>query len=210
VSRLGSLPPRPAGRRLAVLLLAVLAVCGAAGCGIPPDKGATLAQPRDVPFDLLDASSSTGTTAIPAPSTPTTRATLFFVQGERLAAASRDLPSPLSAQSVLESLVNGPTDSEIALGLRTALLADDLIRSVGVAGGIATVDLGPAFAEIGGRDQILALAQIVSTLTSLPGVGRVTFTLEGNAVGVPRGDGAITTGSVSRDDYALLAPVPGG
>ena len=99
---------------------------------------------------------------------------------------------------------------EIAVGLRTALLADDLIRSARVAGGIATVDLGPAFTEIGGRDQIVALAQIVSTLTGLPGVGRVSFTLEGSPVGVPRGDGAITTESVSRDDYALLAPVPVG
>jgi hypothetical protein len=195
----------------AVVILAVLGGLALAGCGIPPDPGATLARPGDVPFDLLDASpSSTGTTGPTGPSTPSARATIFLVQGERLAAASRDLPAPLSAQSVLESLANGPTDSEIALGLRTALLADDLIRSVGVAGGIATVDLGPAFAEIGGRDQILALAQIVSTLTGLPGVGRVTFTLGGTQVGVPRGDGAITTGSVSRDDYGLLAPVPVG
>ena len=196
--------------RLTVALLAVLVSLGVSACGIPSDKGVTLAQPGDVPFDLLDASSSTGTTGTTAPQTPTARATIFLVQGDRLAAASRDLPAPVSAQSVLENLVNGPSDSEIALGLRTALLADDLIRSVGVAGGIATVDLGPAFAEIGGRDQILALAQIVSTLTGLPGVGRVSFTLEGNSVGVPRGDGAITTGSVSRDDYALLAPAPVG
>jgi hypothetical protein len=198
-------------RRLAPLLVAVLALLGPAACGIPPDKGATLAQPGDVPFDLLDASApSTSTAVTTGPSTPTVRATIFLVQGDRLAAAGRELPAPVSAQSVLESLVSGPTDSEVALGLRTALLADDLIRSVGVVGGIATVDLGPAFAEIGGRDQILALAQIVSTLTGLPGVGRVTFTLGGSQVGVPRGDGAITTGSVSRDDYAPLAPVPVG
>jgi hypothetical protein len=203
---------RDGGRTvLHLAVLAALALAGLAGCGIPPDKGVTLAQPGDVPFDLLDASSSsTGTTGTTGPSTPTARATVFLVQGERLAAASRELPAPVSAQSVLESLANGPTDSEIALGLRTALLADDLIRSVGVAGGIATVDLGPAFAEIGGRDQILALAQIVSTLTGLPGVGRVSFTLEASPVGVPRGDGAITTGSVSRDDYTLLSPVPVG
>ncbi len=197
--------------RLGALLLVALALLGPAGCGIPPDEGAILAEPGDVPFDLLDPSSgATSTIGTTAPSTPLARATIFLVQGDRLAAAGRELPVPLSAQSVAESLVSGPTDSEVALGLRTALLADDLIRSVGVTGGIATVDLGPAFAEIGGRDQILALAQIVSTLTGLPGVGRVTFTLEGNQVGVPRGDGALTTGSVSRDDYAPLAPVPLG
>jgi Sporulation and spore germination len=199
---------RPAA---AVVSLGLVAALATAGCGIRPDHGAVLAQPADVPFDLLDPSPPvTVTTAGSVSSTPTAKATIFLVQGERLAAATRDLPAPVSAPSILEALTAGPTDSEIALGLRTALLADNLIHSVNVAGGIATVDLGPAFTEIGGRDQIVALAQIVSTLTGLPGVGRVSFTLGGSPVGVPRGDGAITTESVSRDDYALLAPVPVG
>jgi hypothetical protein len=206
-------PPRRPGRQgargAALAVLALLAL--AAGCGIRPDHGAVLAQPADVPFDLLDPSPPvTATTISSGPTAPTARATIFLVQGERLAGATRDLPAPVSPSSILEALTAGPSDSEIALGLRTALLADNLIRSASVTGGVAAVDLGPAFTEIGGRDQIVALAQIVSTLTGLPGVGRVSFTLQGSPVGVPRGDGAITTDSVSRDDYATLAPVPVG
>lgn len=201
---------RRIGRALGPLgVLLVLAV-PLAGCGIPPDDGATLAQPEDVPFDLLLPAPSTTPPPVTGPATATDQATVFLVQGERLAPVDRQLPAPVSPESVLEALATGPTDTEVALGLRTALLAPGLIRSVGIVGGIATVDLGLAFTEIGGRDQILALAQIVSTLTGLPGVGRVSFTLEGNPVGVPRGDGAITTDSVSRDDYAPLAPVPLG
>jgi len=196
-------------RRLAALVAVVVAAgLGLAGCGIPPDDHATLAAPGSVPFDLLgQAPSATATTLSIA---PTERATIFLVQGERLAPVQRELPAPVSVELVLEALAAGPTATEVQLGLRTALLTPGLMKSGGVSGGIAVIDLGQPFTEISGRDQIVALAQIVSTVTGLPGMGRVKFTLEGNPVGVLRGDGAVTTDSVSRDDYATLAPVPIG
>jgi hypothetical protein len=187
-----------------MLLLATVV----AGCGIPPDDHATLAQPGSVPYDLLG--DGPPATAIPQVSTLTEKATIFLVQGERLAPVQRELPAPVSVDSVLEALAAGPTTTEVQLGLRTALLTSDLMRSGGVTGGIATVDLGQPFTEITGRDQIVALAQIVSTVTGLPGVGRVRFTFDGQPVGILRGDGAVTTETVSRDDYATLAPVPLG
>jgi len=188
---------------------AAVALAVTAACGIPPDDHATLAAPNSVPFDLLGQAPSATTTSLPI--APTEKSTIFLVQGERLAPVSRELPAPVSVQSVLEALAAGPTATEVQLGLRTALLSPGLIlQSGGVSGGIATVDLGQPFTEIAGRDQIVALAQIVSTVTGLPGVGRVKFTLEGQPVGILRGDGAVTTDSVSRDDYATLAPVPIG
>jgi len=193
---------------MATLALAATALAGAAGCGIPPDDHATLAAPSSVPFDLLGQAPPPAATPLPA--SPTEKATLFLVQGERLAPVQRELPAPVSVESVLEALAAGPTATEAELGLRTALLAPGLMRSGGVSGGIATIDLGQPFTEIAGRDQIVALAQIVSTVTGLPGVGRASFTLEGNPVGILRGDGAVTAESVSRDDYATLAPVPLG
>ena len=195
---------------LAGLVLAAV-VAGAAGCGIPTEEDATLARAEDVPFDLLAEIPETTTSTINAPSGASlTRATIFLVQGERLAPVDRDIAAPPSGEGVIEALERGPTRSEAALGLRSALVGADVMRSIGVSGGIASVDLGTGFTDIVGRDQIMALAQIVSTVTGLPGVGRVAFTLEGVPVGVPRGDGAVTTESVSRDDYALLAPVPLG
>jgi hypothetical protein len=200
-----------ARRRLLVAGLVVAALAGA-GCGIPTEDRATLARPADVPFDLLaevpETTSSTATSS--SGSSVTTKATIFLVQGERLAPVERDVPSPPTGEGVLEALERGPSRSEAALGLRSALVGRDVMRSIGISGGIASVDLGPDFTDIVGRDQIMALAQIVSTVTGLAGVGRVSFTLEGVPVGVPRADGAVTTESVSRDDYALLAPVPLG
>jgi hypothetical protein len=62
-----------------MLLLATVV----AGCGIPPDDHATLAQPGSVPYDLLG--DGPPATAIPQVSTLTEKATIFLVQGERLA-----------------------------------------------------------------------------------------------------------------------------
>jgi len=199
--------PRP--RRPAVLVLVAVAAVMLAACGVPPDDRATLAAPASVPFDLLGQAPSVTATTLPFAQTE--KATLFLVQGERLAAVQRELPAPVSVESVLEALAAGPTATEVQLGLRTALLTTPgLVNSGGVSGGIATIDLGQPFSEIAGRDQIVALAQIVSTVTGLPGVGRVRFTLDGSPVGILRGDGAVTTETVSRDDYATLAPVPLG
>lgn len=201
-----------APRELVAALALAAAVAGAAaGCGIPAEKGATLARAEDVPFDLLAEIPETTSSTVGSPTgASTTTATIFLVQGERLAPVERNVPAPPSGEGVIEALERGPTRSEAALGLRSALVGRDVMRSIGVSGGIASVDLGTGFTEIVGRDQIMALAQIVSTVTGLPGVGRVAFTLAGVPVGVPRGDGAVTTESVSRDDYALLAPVPLG
>jgi len=195
-------------RAAAAVAVGLAAVVGGVGCGIPPDKEATLAAPESVPFDLLGQAPSVTATTLPFAQTE--KATLFLVQGERLAPVQRELPAPVSVDTILEALAAGPTTTEIQLGLRTALLASGLMKSGGVSGGIATIDLGQPFTEIAGRDQIVALAQIVSTVTGLPGVGRVRFTLDGQPVGILRGDGAVTTDTVSRDDYATLAPVPLG
>ncbi len=207
----------PAGSRTPRLVFAALAlavaVAGGAvsGCGIPAEDDATLARAEDVPFDLLAEIPETTSSTVASPAgSSTTKATIFLVQGERLAPVERDVPAPPTGEGVVEALERGPTRSEAALGLRSALVGNDVMRSIGISGGIASVDLGTGFTDIVGRDQIMALAQIVSTVTGLPGVGRVAFTLEGVPVGVPRGDGAVTTESVSRDDYALLAPVPLG
>lgn len=77
-------------------------------------------------------------------------------------------------------------------------------RAAALAGGIARVDLRLDISSLGGDDQLLAVAQIVCTLTGRPGVGQVSFTLEGTHVDVPRGDGSLVADPLSRDDYSSL------
>lgn len=190
-------------RRAAVVVVALLT----AACGIPAEEEATLAQPEDVPFDLLGpVPEATTSSTVSAERRDTIQ--IFLAQGERLVAVPRRVPEAAGPELILQTLVEGPTEAEVGRGISSAILGDDVIfvRSVGVTGGIATVDLGPTFNDV--PNKILALGQIVFTLTGLPGIGRVSFTRNGAPTAVPRSNGEVTTDSVSRDDYSLVAPAP--
>jgi spore germination protein GerM len=79
-----------------------------------------------------------------------------------------------------------------------------VVSDVSLEAGVATVDLRPTISALGSDEQLLAVAQVVCTLTGRPGVGPVAFTLDGSPVDIPRGDGSLTNEPVSRDDYAEL------
>ncbi len=176
-------------------------------CGIPTEvRPRTLAE-EAVPFGLLDPTSTTTTSAVPAVAAVPTE--IFLVREERLARAPRRVPAPISLDGLLAALLDGPTSEEAAAGLRTALAPDTGIRSASTAAGIASIDLSESFAEVEGTEHILALAQLVFTATALPGVGAVDFKLAGSPVEVPTGDGTLTYGPLRRADFAALAPAAG-
>lgn len=192
--------------RAAVLAVVTALAVALAACGVPAEDSATLAQPGDVPFDLLGPPAETTSSTSPAERTDVVD--VYLAQNERLAAVKRKVPFPAVPESILEVLVDGPTEVEVARGYSTALFGEDVIfvRSVGVSGGVATIDLGPSFNDV--TNKILALGQIVFTLTGLPGIGLVRFTRDQAPTAVPRSNGEVTTDSVSKDDYSLVAPLP--
>jgi spore germination protein GerM len=53
---------------------------------------------------------------------------------------------------------------------------------------------------------MIALAEIVFTATGRPGVGQVSFSLDGRPVEVPRADGSLTSEPLARTDFRELAP----
>lgn len=131
---------------------------------------------------------------------------VYLLQGGHLVPVVRSVDSPLSLQKVLHALVEGPTDSEATSGLQSAINIQAKLTSTGVAGGVATIDLGGAFGQIGGREQILAVAQVVFTVTNLASVTGVVFTEASQPVDAPAGDGTLTSGPLVRQDFATLAP----
>ena len=158
---------------------------------------------NDAPFGLL-AETTTTVTAPPGPAPRTIQ--VCFVRGTMVTPVTRQVAAP-SLQPAVDALVGGPTADEQATGLRTALLAEDAVRGASLTAGVARVDLTPGFAAGGTQDAILALAQLVCTLTAQPGVGQVAFALEGQPVDVPLADGSLATRPVTRDDYAaVIAP----
>jgi spore germination protein GerM len=185
------------------MALFVLVVVGAAGCGVPANESAKKVEPKDVPFELLDESNG----AAAAAEEGEENVVLYFVRDGRLVRATRRLPISPTPGRVLATLREGPTSAEVSGGVGSALPARNAVRSVSLAGGTATVDFARRFTTLSSSDQLLALAQIVYTLTARPGIGQVRFTLQGETTDVPRANGSLTSARVSRDDYAPLAPL---
>lgn len=191
--------------RLPAVALAVVAAVVAVGCGVPAEEDARRTSRDQVPGELLRPSTT-------APSTTTTVAspfdvTLFFVDGDgRLVEIERSLEGSPSLDELVALLVEEPVGPGGTGPLRTALAdgAEPLVRSVSLDRGVAIVDLSDAFRALPPGDQILGVAQIVYTVTGRSGVGRASFTLDGQPVDVPIGDGSLTGEPVARDDYAGL------
>jgi hypothetical protein len=206
--------------------VAVLGVAGVVAtvtwaCGVSPeDTPRTVGEDR-IPFGLSETSTSTTTTTSTVPlTTPTTSpvttvpvatARIYLVRDGRLVAVDRPTPIDAGLSEVIGELQEVPTREERQDRLRTALPASAVtVLGISNRGGTATVDLSPGFQQLlpSPTEQQLAAAQLVMTLTDRgPGIGRVRFTVDGNAVSVPRGDGSApqqADQSVSRDDYLSL------
>ncbi len=207
-------------------MLAAAITALTAGCGI--GGGSNLQQIRSEDLAGLDqtttsTTTTTTTTATTLPidtaagtttiaSTTSTVATeqieLYYVAGSVLEYVTQDAFRGITPFGVLRALESGPPPPAVAVGLTSALPAG-VTRGVIESGtGVATVDLvGDIFENIeGGDEQRRAIAQIVLTLTRRPGIGQVSFTLDGEDLPVPkRGNVLSEPGEpVARQDYESL------
>ena len=170
-----------------------------AACGVPADPGPRSIPAEEVPFGLL----GTTTTATTRPA-PTARAAVFLVEGDRLTPVRRQVPAPATPAAVLAAVAAGPTPQEANAGLRTALVTEATLAQL--TAGTATVRLDRDFVAADLREQVLALAQLVYTVTELPGVGGVQFTLDGRPAEIPTAAGPLKTGAAGRADFAAVGP----
>ncbi|MGY1634636.1 GerMN domain-containing protein [Geodermatophilus sp. SYSU D01186] len=184
-------PPLDAALRAVVLLVAALLLVG---CGVR-------AETRPEPVTTPAAPSSNGDNGPPGAGP---RLTVFFVRGADLAPVERRTRATTTA-AALDQLVEGPTRAEVRAGLRTALPPEVVGVDEVLSDGLTTVSVTRGFTGITGGNQLLAVAQIVWTLTALPTVTTVRFVVEGTPVEVPT-DGGLTDRPVGRDDYRSVAP----
>lgn len=193
-----------------VLLFIVLS-----SCAVPSSGSYQKVASADIPFGL-DAPQTTlppTTTTISDPMSSDTLPVavsepvdLFYISNSKIIKVQRNVASPANPSQALSSLVEGPSTSPEFVGLRTAL-PPTFAASVDVIRGVARVDATRAFLNsLSGLDQKLAIAQIVLTLTSRPGVGQVLFSVDGKLISVPRGRGdSVASGiAVTFDDYSSL------
>ncbi len=185
-------------RRIVPALAALLVVAGLAGCGIQPESSPTAI---DRPFQP-----TTSPTSAPNPA-GTIRETLYLVRDGMLVAVTRHVSRPPTVESLLAELYGAPSDTERESGLTSALLGTNPVAAVHQIGTQVVIELAAPVAGSPRTDDQLAFGQIVCTLTSLPDVNTVMFTHNQQPIGVPRGDGSVSTVALTSADYTtMMAP----
>jgi hypothetical protein len=185
----------PRVRRVIAGGLALLAL---SGCGVSAEGSArTIQTPRGAHPGVNSAASG-------GPDAGTVVEKLFLIKGDTLVAVERRVRAEPSVDKLMRDLLAGPTGAEQESSLTSALLGTDVMTSVHVAHTTATVELAAAPAETGRTDEVLALAQIVCTLTARPEISGVLFTRDSQRTAVPRGDGSLSLGPFTAADYLNL------
>ena len=180
-------------RRAALLAIASLI---AVGCGV---RGQSSAQP-------IDAARLPAEPPVPTATGPAVGVVMhvyFTTPSDHLAAVDRTGP-PGTAAALVRRLLAGPTDTEVAAGVRTAIPTGTRLEGLAVEGSSARLDLSANFASVSGEEQVLAVAQLVLTVTDLPYVDSVALAIGGKSVDVPRADGSLSSDPVVAADYASL------
>jgi len=173
-----------------------------AACGIGAQQSPQSIARHSVPFGLMAPASTTTTVLV-----PTSNVAIYLKGRQRLVAVDRAVSDPVTVRSALSALAQGATNSESAQGLESPVSLATPLSLKSIKGTTAVVDLPSSFANLGGQDQIIAVAQIVYTLSLFPRIRQVSIRVGGSPAQVPTGTGRLSPGPLTRKDYASLAPL---
>lgn len=132
-------------------------------------------------------------------------ASLYLVDEGVIVPVTRNLPEPVDAITILESLLEGTTEPEERRGMRTSIPDGTQILDLEKNGSTVRLDLSSDFAAVGGEEELLAVAQVVLSVTSVENVEAVLFELEGVQTDVPLPNGALTDDPVTGNAYRALS-----
>lgn len=187
------------------LLVTALAYTLLAGCGVQ-------AQSAPQPLSSGDLAKAGAPTLTPSTSSPTPtateseEATVYFIHGQRLVAVPRNVARTESAGPIVAALLAGPTKTEASAGFTTAIPPGIASLDVTFVDGVGVVGVPPQLETLGGASQILAIAQLVYTITGLDGISGLQLTDGRSLVEVPNSAGELSFGPVYRSDFASFAP----
>lgn len=178
--------------RLTRVMSLVTAAGALAACGINTDS-----QPRDISGDRQQQLAAVGRTNDQAPEGG---GRIYLVDGAGgqdpvVRAVARNVQSaPDALIGLIDALLEGPTASERARRLRTAIPAGTELLDVRFDGpGTVTLDLSGNILDASGDSLVAAVAQIVYTLGQLDTIDGVKLQVEGEDRQWPTGDGTLTS-----------------
>lgn len=191
-----------AGVAAGLLLLA------ATSCGVPDDDKVRTVDPAEVPYHLLDAAEDVPSGAPSSATGPR----LYWVDARGLL-VSRPAASLCArtltgvAKDLLDRLGDGPSSRDLGAGLGTALPPERWLELVEITDRTAHLRVS-ADDPIATNRVVLATAQTVLSLTSIPGVDRVRMEYDAGPLQVPRSSGELADGPLRHDDYRSLLADP--
>ena len=172
------------------------------GCGVGKEAQPTIIGKKDVPFGLLEQAPS-NTTSPGAQEF----ATVYLAGPTRLVAASRAVPAPVTLRGVLVALGKGPSSAQAAAGLQSPISTAAPMTILRDVRGTVTVGVTSTFTNLAENDQVVAIAQLVFTVTAYPGVKDVEVRIGRRPAKVPTSTGRLSGGPLQRADYQALAPI---
>jgi len=183
-----------------------LLVAATTGCGVPTGGSPDRIPAAEVPTELAASGSSTAARPSAAAGLDEPQVLLLTEDGT-LVPRGRSVPDGElrdRLDALLSDLAAGPTPSELTDRLSTALLPDTTLSVTRVSGATVTIDLDGSAEAPTGRESQRAVAQIVLTATSLPGVEAVLLTRGGQPVEAPLPSGELTSRPLTAGNYASL------
>jgi len=184
-------------------------VVACASCAIPAGGDFQAIPDSEVPYELSSPRTTlapSAVTTLPGSDTSTEAIDAYFISNSRVLKIVRLVAAPAGPDQALATLSALDTQDPALAGLRTAI-PNTFSATVSVERGVASVDSTRGLLDtLSPLDQRLAVAQIVLTLTSRPGIGQVLFSVDGVPTGVPRGRGDLAgpLTPVTFDDYSSL------
>jgi hypothetical protein len=194
------------GARLCAGTIMAAALALVTACGVPTGGEPTTIPAAEIPYGL--AAPSPTPTASPSAGSELDPSQIFFVgAGDVLVPRPRETDGSTpreELEDLLTALAQGPTGPERSEQLSTALSPEVQLSVAELSDGAATIDIdGHAEAPSGWASR-RAVAQIVLTATSVPGVDAVRLTLAGAPVEAPLASGELTSEPLTAADYAAL------
>ena len=182
----------------------ILAACGGGSTG----GSTTTAPTATTTVTSTQSAAPTPSEAPTPPSASQTTLSLYYLRGEELGVAERRVDATTKpATAALEALLAGPSASEKAAGLTSAVPSGTRLLALSIDGTTARVDLSSRFAAGGGSLSMQArVAQVVYTLTRFPTIDAVDFMLDGAMVETLGGEGLILDAGQTRADWRAFEP----
>jgi germination protein M len=161
--------------------------------------------PAPKPAGSTTGSTTGSDTTLPAPAS----LEVWFARGEKLVSVRRTHEAtPRVATAAIEELLAGPTRTERASSVDTAIPAGTRLVGISIKAGVAIIDLTSEYQSGGGSLSMqVRLGQVVYTLSQFPTVKKVSFRLDGTPVNVFSSEGIVLSHPVGRGDYKDLLPV---